>query len=249
MSQQWSPHWCRDPAFRTQPVLGTESCRPAPRQKLATDARRPVRGEPGCVASISRRDWVVTMLMTDQAMRDMEQSGKELTDLCRRFFNEYIRRRPAGAHQTVPPIQPLQVVRRRGTEARTPDGEYRWRRHQQLRDGGWNRDEVSLAEQIRHARATAIRGIFLARGGRLDEARLAFADAAGLAELDLTKVTGFWNLPRAGMMTGALAYEDVGRVRDAAALAAQVRLHCRPQKVASISEPRPTRRERSAAQS
>jgi hypothetical protein len=98
-------------------------------------------------------------------------------------------------------------------------------RHPRLR----GRDE-SLPSSEWHARHAAVRGLFNARSGDYEGARLAFADATREGALDLTALPGFWSLPRAGWTAAVLAYEDTGRLREAAALAAHLRTlpHSRP---------------------
>jgi len=60
------------------------------------------------------------------------------------------------------------------------------------------------------------------------EARSAFAQAAVDPSIDLTDLAGFWQLSRSAMLIAAVAYEDVERFRDAAALSARVRTRYRP---------------------
>lgn len=81
----------------------------------------------------------------------------------------------------------------------------------------------------RRARAAAVRGLMLARQRRFGSAQSAFAEAATLdPTLDLATVPTFWDLQRAGQEAVVQAYEQVGRVRDAAMLAARLRQRFRP---------------------
>lgn len=93
---------------------------------------------------------------------------------------------------------------------------------------------VMLATTTRHARLAAVRGLFNARSGDYEAARLAFAEAARDGAQDLTALPGFWSLPRAGQTAAVLAYEDVGRPGDATSLADQLRASLGP------LAPRPT---------
>lgn len=121
---------------------------------------------------------------------------------------------PAGppARSNVPPLE----------------ASFKWRRHPQLRNRGRKSDDRSVHDLNRDAKAAALRGLFLARGDRPVEARSAFAQAAVDPSIDLTDLAGFWQLSRSAMLIAAVAYEDVERFRDAAALSARVRTRYRP---------------------
>jgi hypothetical protein len=106
--------------------------------------------------------------------------------------------------------------------------DYRWRKHPQLRPDSNGLANPDPGERERMARSVSIRGLFLARSGRLEEARTAFAMAAGDHALDLTAIPGFWSLSRGGMQAAVKAYEDVERYRDASSLEATIRLKYRP---------------------
>ncbi len=115
------------------------------------------------------------------------------------------------------------------------DNPFRWRRHPQLRDRpAADPEEVATAAR-RRASSSAVRGLFLARNGRLEEAREAFAIAARDDTIDLTAIPGFWKLSRSGMLAASAAYEDVARFRDASALAAQIRTTYRPRAVTPVA--------------
>lgn len=113
---------------------------------------------------------------------------------------------------------------------------FRWRRHPQLRRRCGPPDIVDPVDLQRGARSAAVRGLFLARSGRYDEARASFAAAADEPSLDLTAISGFWDLPRSGMQAAVDAYDDVERFRDAAALGARIRLTYRPRSLATIRD-------------
>ena len=90
-----------------------------------------------------------------------------------------------------------------------------------------------LTAEERRARAGAVRGLMLARKRCYGSAQAAFAEAATLdPRLDLAGVPTFWELHRAGQETAVRAYEDAGRIRDAAVLAATLRHTFRPRAVA-----------------
>ncbi len=112
---------------------------------------------------------------------------------------------------------------------------FKWRRHPQLRALDRNSGERSGLDPHGTAEAAALRGLFLARGERLGEARAAFAKAAADPSIDLTDLPGFWHLSRGAMLIAAVAYEDVERFRDAAALSARVRTRYRPRAMASVA--------------
>jgi len=90
-----------------------------------------------------------------------------------------------------------------------------------------------LTAAERRARAAAVRGLMLARKRSYGTAQAAFAEAATLDPLlDLASVPTFWELHRAGQETVVRAYEDAGRIRDAAVLAATLRHTFRPRAMA-----------------
>jgi len=122
-------------------------------------------------------------------------------------------------------------------------GLFRWRRHPQLRI---DRSVETLPERERQARLAAVRGVFAARDGQFDVAAGFFLTAAREPVIDLGEVPGFWRLSRAGMQAAIDAYEDAGRVRDASALTAKIRMVFRPR---PLRQPRhlPTRTPRRAS--
>ena len=110
---------------------------------------------------------------------------------------------------------------------------FRWRRHPQLLQRA-QQDETARPSRTpgqREARAAAVQGMYLARGGRHEEAQKCFVRAAREETIDLTEVPGFWSLSRSAMQSVIDAYEVVGRLRDASALAAKLRTTYRPRVV------------------
>lgn len=108
-------------------------------------------------------------------------------------------------------------------------------------DWKWRRHPVLLAHQeempedtTRDARYEAVRGLMAARQGATDVAIRHFAVAARQADLDLTRIPGFWTLDRSGIRAAIDAYEKAGRIRDAAALSARLRTRFRPRAIAPI---------------
>lgn len=97
-----------------------------------------------------------------------------------------------------------------------------------------------LSATERRARAAAVRGLMLARQRRLGAAQSAFAEAAALdPALDLAAMPTFWELHRGGQEVVVRAYEEVGRVRDAAMLQARLRQTFRPRPVPNRPVPAP----------
>jgi hypothetical protein len=197
------------------------------------------------------------MLVTDLAYRDMETRANGLSArfaaLVRRIF-----RRPVLAPgsagdlsladasarlRLVPESAPPAPVVPAPCPPVAPD--FRWRRHPQLRRREHDTFPADTEDLERGARSAAVRGLFLARSGRLDEARAAFVLAAAEAAVDLTAIPGFWDLSRGGMLAAVHAYEDAGRFREASALNARLRLLHRPRSVAAV--PAQVRRPRSAS--
>lgn len=109
---------------------------------------------------------------------------------------------------------------------------FRWRRHPQLLKA----NTPDLPSDQRGARHDAVRGLYAARAGALEVARDHFARAAACSEIDLSAIPGFWQLSRSAMMTAVDAYEQVERIRDAAALNAQIRTMYRPRALSSVPE-------------
>lgn len=110
---------------------------------------------------------------------------------------------------------------------------FRWRRHPQLRQQMMMDPDLDSRVLARGARSAAVRGLFLARSGRFEDARASFA-AAAESSVDLTAIPGFWDLPRSGMLAAVDAYADVERFRDASALGALIRLTYRPRSISTV---------------
>ena len=185
-----------------------------------------------------------TMLVTDSAYRDLESRSTGVFDRLGKFAG-WLLRRPASVpaaespfafpcnrqthryvvalhHEDQPLAEPIDL----GTIA-----SFRWRRHPQLLNR-FATDHLPDSEDLeRSARSAGVRGLFLARSGRVDEARAAFAVAATESSVDLSAIPGFWDLSRSGMMAAVSAYDDVERYRDASALGAQIRVTYRPRSV------------------
>lgn len=186
------------------------------------------------------------MMISDMAVRDLQRQrdsvstgvGKLLSRFVQPFLHPGVPRQRTAAEPSAAPAATLQLVET--ADAMVPetmpapvqDDRHRWRRHPQLR----GRDD-SLPASERHARHAAVRGLFNARCGDYEGARLAFAEAAREGSLDLTALPGFWSLPRAGLTAAVLAYEDAGRLRDSSALAAHLRTHLRPRPLTRPSTP------------
>lgn len=198
------------------------------------------------------------MLVTDLALRDMEHEADSLVGSLGRLLGRLRGHHPAstkrsfasvGTNGTGPGADRATVSDDTivaGSVARFPpataestgESPFKWRRHPQLRarsDTGRNPDPRSELEMRCEAKAAAVRGLFLARSERLEEARSAFVEAATDPSIDLAALPGFWQLSRRAMLTAALAYEDVGRYRDASALSARVRTKYRPRAVAPMT--------------
>jgi hypothetical protein len=195
------------------------------------------------------------MLVTDLAFRDMESRSGGLANRLGRILRRLVGRSGVpGIDEVASPFLPelqghLHLVIAHSTDgceddasAVEPTGEFRWRRHPQLRLQSGDETPFDMEDLERGARSAGVRGLFLARSGRIDEARTAFAIAASSADADLTAIPGFWDLPRAGMLAAVGAYEDVERYREAAALAARIRLKYRPRAVMPAGTASPPRR-------
>lgn len=182
------------------------------------------------------------MLVTDLAMRDMETRTESLAERLATCVASIFRRNRSGPPKEIPtdsklgtPRPLLHLVTAASHDAMAPYTysrddmtDYRWRKHPQLRPDANGLATLDPAERERMARSASIRGLFLARSGRYEDARTAFATAAAEPSIDLTAIPGFWALSRGGMQAAISAYEDVERYRDAASLEATIRLKYRP---------------------
>ncbi len=178
------------------------------------------------------------MLVTDIAYRDMEARAGGIAAWMLTLWRRALRKPLENGIGHAPlPASPPQLLLVPDVRADAPDppsedsDHLRWRRHPQLRSDPPVAD-VDLSR--RAARSAAIQGLFLARGARFDEARAVFAIAAADHALDLTGIPGFWDLSRGGMLAAVGAYEEVGRFREAASLAARIRTRYRPRTVSGL---------------
>jgi hypothetical protein len=190
------------------------------------------------------------MLVTDLAYRDMEARADGLAARIGRLFARALRRKSRDGVQEQPYVVApehrahlrLVGVKREPSATSVPvdhsrSGDFRWRRHPQLLRQAHDAIEPDPEDLERSARSASVRGLFLARSGRIDDARDAFATAARDASIDLTAIPGFWDLSRGGMVAAVRAYEDVERFRDASALEARIRLKYRPRSVGRGPQP------------
>jgi hypothetical protein len=199
------------------------------------------------------------MLVTDFAYREMEMRANGLTDRIaasvRRLFRlpSPVVATPEGLAAEAPPLHLLatdsgeHLSTRTGAERPLAAPDFRWRRHPQLRRRVSDAVPSDSEDLERGARSAAVRGLFLARSGRFAEARDAFAIAAAEPSVDLTRIPGFWDLSRAGMVAAMHAYEDASRFREAAALGARLRLMHRPRSI-SVLPPAANRRRAATGQ-
>jgi hypothetical protein len=122
-------------------------------------------------------------------------------------------------------------------------GDYRWRRHPQLLNGS---TASTISDEERLARRAAVRGLYCAHNGGIEEAFLHFVHALDESTIDLTEMPSFWQMPRAAILAAAEAYEVAGKLREAAVIQARVRTELRPRNVvpmkrsATDSSPRRT---------
>jgi hypothetical protein len=80
----------------------------------------------------------------------------------------------------------------------------------------------------------AVKGLYFAHNGEVDEAFVHFLQAVTEYDIDLTELPSFWKLTRRAILAAADAYEVVGRYRDAAAIQARVRTELRPRNVVPL---------------
>lgn len=86
------------------------------------------------------------------------------------------------------------------------------------------------------ARVLALRGLSQARAGEYERAQMSFTSAARLdPRLDLALLPSFWNLPRPVHEAAIAALHEADRGRDAAALAATMKMRFRPRALRAIN--------------
>lgn len=199
------------------------------------------------------------MLVTDIAYRDMEAQAHDLVDRLGLVVRWLFRRPGVTVSAANSPYQlasehraHLRLTAQHDEEnlPEEPDGPgaitaFRWRRHPQLLNQVETGPPADAEDLERGARSAAVRGLFLARSGRIEEARSVFAIAAAEPSVDLAAIPGFWDLSRSGMLAAVGAYDDVERFREASALGARIRLTYRPRSVSAV--PEAPKRRRSAA--
>lgn len=183
------------------------------------------------------------MLVTEMAYRDMTARLARVTS-CLGWLLAQLRvtlpageysaekKAPAGCASNLRLVEPPDHSPQMALGDDRSDA-FRWRKHPQLLKAG-GREEFDIEDLERGARSSAVRGLFLARCGRFDEAKDAFVIAALEPSVDLTAIPGFWELSRAGMMAAESAYESAERFREASALAARIRRQFRPRLVPAI---------------
>ncbi|MDQ3613020.1 MAG: hypothetical protein M3412_01720 [Chloroflexota bacterium] len=184
------------------------------------------------------------MLMSDMAVRELENHRDTFFDSCRRAFlavfgrcsdhrlPRQVEQRRAYTLRSVPPATVSSKTNQRTTAAvqkNAADSPQPWRRHPQLRAAP--SASPSITSGRRSARLEAERGMILARGGKFADATAAFVTAASDPKVDLTALPGFWDLSRQGMASAVRAYEHNSRIRDAAALKARMRSTLRPRAI------------------
>jgi hypothetical protein len=174
------------------------------------------------------------MLVSDFACREMTESSTSLVQRWNHLLRRHRRTSvpnpdlATAAPDEVPPPALLYPQAVRDDEQR-----FRWRKHPLLL-------RQAADDPGERQRTAATRGLFLARSGQLDDAREAFREAAQDPTVDLSALPGFWDLSRGGMLAAVDAYEATSRFRDAAALAARIRLRYRPRVVSQIPGTRKT---------
>lgn len=175
------------------------------------------------------------MLVTDLAMRDMTERSDATLNRLWRALSRPFRTADLPTVSIVALSSVSATIEEAPIRALPKDEPEKWRRRDELQS------EPSLGMFQRHARASAVRGILLARSGRVSEARSAFHAAISAdPTTDLSAIPGFWELSRRGMFSAIEAYEDHERYRDAAALEASIRRTFQPRIVRSEA-PTPTR--------
>ena len=179
------------------------------------------------------------MLISNMAMMDLGMRRKSILDRARDllgFSDGPIPSQPETFNQPEPqPVlvavaEPMELI-----ESADMSHDFRWRRHPQLL-----RESIAteMSDEERQARKIAIRGLYCAHNGELDEAFLHFVHALGEFRIDLTEMPAFWQMPRGAILGVADAYESVGRYREASMIQARVRTELRPRNVVPMRSAR-----------
>lgn len=174
----------------------------------------------------------VTMIVTSMAMMDLEARRRSLRDRIRVMF---------GHHHGDGDIVTFTGCETENVEL---DGQgvpdlpvpsehnfWRWRRHPQLRAVT---RQSPIGETERRARHSAVHGLYAALAGNVDDASAWFLQAVSVHDIDLTEIPSFWQMPRAAIESAAVAYECVGRFREAAMVQARLRSEFRPRNVVAL---------------
>jgi hypothetical protein len=177
------------------------------------------------------------MLMSNLAMMDLGLRRRSVVDRLRDVFRHADEKHgefPADQELRVPPD--LEVIPAPDVAEEESVGDYRWRRHPQLLNGS---GASAISDEERLARRTAVRGLYCAHNGEIEEAFLHFVHALDESTIDLTELPSFWQMPRAAILSAADAYEFAGMHREAAVIQARVRTELRPRNVVPMKRPAP----------
>lgn len=182
-------------------------------------------------ATRTRLDRLIDLLLPRSHEPQGSVSSGERVDPCHGFdWNAPVFVLPRSL-KVKPPMHDPARPHRPSTACETADP-FRWRRHPALRQA---RTEPGIPERERLARLAAVRGVLAARDGDLEAASRHFCNAACEPSIRFQVVPGFWGCSRGGMDAAVAAYERAGRLRDASALAATIRIRFRPR---AIPQPR-----------
>jgi hypothetical protein len=175
------------------------------------------------------------MLITTLAMTDLGARRQSMVDAIRGLFGA--RPTPADFTSTWPDLNEVNTspadepaASEPESQASAGDEDFRWRRHPQLRSD----KAMTISYSERRARRMAVKGLYFAHNGEVDEAFVHFLQAVTEYDIDLTELPSFWKLTRRAILAAADAYEVVGRYRDAAAIQARVRTELRPRNVVPL---------------
>lgn len=177
-------------------------------------------------------------MVSDYAVLDLSVRRHRIRHLVRRLMrmeSDQKVREYSWAHLAEPQLQiALRPSEIRQGEDEDSASDYRWRRHPQLLKGT---SIVPMSDSERQARKFAVRGLYCAHKGELEESYLSFAQALRDHDIELTELPAFWQMPRAGILAAAKACEATGRFRDAARIQARLRTEFRPRNVVMLRPP------------
>jgi hypothetical protein len=169
------------------------------------------------------------MIMTSMAMIDIVARRRSVSERLLGFFARHASDGDIVISDAFADAMSIDVPR--DLPAPAESNLWRWRRHPQLRAASVS---SAMGENERRARHSAVHGLYAALAGDIEDASAWFLQAVSIHDIDLTDIPSFWQMPRGAIEAAAVAYECVGRFREAAMVQARLRTEFRPRNVINL---------------